>query len=295
MIWRFIDAERANFPISFMCDFFGVSRQGYAAWRRRQAAGPAARQRSDAELLEAIVAIYTASRGRYGAPRVHAELGRQGWRVGHNRVARLMAANDLSGRNGRPPAVRTTIADPAAAPVPNVLNRNFSPEAPDRAWVTDITYLRSAEGFLFLAAIIDCYSRMVVGWAVADHLRTELCLEALDDAVGRRRPGPGLVHHSDRGCQYTSFDYRQQLADLGMVQSMSRVGNCWDNAVAESFFSTLKLELIYTREWGTHDELKTALFEYIEVFYNRQRLHSTIDYSTPFEYDLSYANTLKAA
>ena len=177
-----------------------------------------------------------------------------------------------------------------------MLNRDFSPAAPNQAWVTDITYLRSGEGFLFLAAIIDCYSRMVVGWAVADHLRTELCLAALDDAVARRQPEPGLIHHSDQGCQYTSFDYRRRLADLGMTQSMSRVGNCWDNAVAESFFSTLKLELIYTRrEWETHADLKAALFEYIEVFYNRQRLHSTLDYCTPFEYDSLYANTLKAA
>ena len=279
-----------------MCDFFELTRQGYYAWRRRQAGGPGARERSDAELLEAIVAVFTATRGRYGAPRVHAELARQGWRVGHNRVARLMADNGLAGRDGRPPSVRTTVADPAATPSANVLNRDFSPAAPNQAWVTDITYLRSGEGFLFLAAIIDCYSRMVVGWAVADHLRTELCLAALDDAVARRQPEPGLIHHSDQGCQYTSFDYRRRLADLGMTQSMSRVGNCWDNAVAESFFSTLKLELIYTRrEWETHADLKAALFEYIEVFYNRQRLHSTLDYCTPFEYDSLYANTLKAA
>jgi transposase InsO family protein len=262
---------------------------------RRQKAGPGARAQADAELTEVIAAVYTASRGRYGAPRVHAELRHQGWRVGHNRVARLMADNGLAGRDGRPPTPRTTIADPAATPALNLLNRDFRPTAPDRTWVTDITYPRSGEGFLFLAAIIDCYSRMVVGWAVADHLRTELCLAALDDAVARRRPGPGLIHHSDRGCQYTSWDYLDRLDELGMTQSMSRVGNCWDNAVAESFFSTLKLELIYSKEWDSHQQLEAALFEYIEVFYNRQRLHSTIDYCTPLEYDSSYTNTLKAA
>jgi putative transposase len=278
-----------------MCRFFDLSRQGYAAWKRRQAAGPGPREQSDAELLEAIVAIYTASHGRYGAPRVYAQLRRDGWQVGHNRVAALMAANDLAGRHGRPPSVRTTIADPAAAAAPNIVARDFTPAGPDRTWVTDITYIHSGEGFLFLAAIIDCYSRMVVGWAVADHLRTELCLDALDHAVTRRHPEPGLVHHSDRGCQYTSWDYRDRLGQLGMTQSMSRTGNCWDNAVAESFFSTLKLELIYTKEWKSHDELRAALFEYIEVFYNRQRLHSTIDYCTPFEYDSSYVNNSIAA
>lgn len=278
-----------------MCRHFGLSRQGYQAWVRRQAAGPSVRQRSDDELLEAIVAAYTASRGRYGVPRVHAELRRQGWQVGKNRVARLMAENDLAGRDGRPPKPRTTIADPAATPAPNLLNRDFDPPAPDTAWVTDITYLRTAEGFLFLAAIIDCYSRLVVGWAVADHMRTDLCLAALDDAVGRRRPGRGLIHHSDQGCQYTSGDYRDRLHELEMRQSMSRVGNCWDNAVAESFFSTLKMELVYTQDWESHAELKTALFEYIEIFYNRQRLHSTLDYCTPFEYDNAYAKAPIAA
>lgn len=272
-----------------------MSRQGYYAWAARRRRGPSAREVCDAELLEAIAVIYTAARGRYGAPRVHAQLARQGFQVGHNRVAKLMADNGMSGRCGRPPRVRTTVADPDAAPVPNLLNRDFSPAAPNAAWVTDITYLHSAQGFLYLAAIIDCYSRLVVGWAVADHLRTDLCLEALDDAVARRAPGAGLIHHSDRGCQYTSYAYQQRLAQLQMTQSMSRVGNCWDNAVAESFFSTLKLELIYTRDWETHAELKAALFEYIEVFYNRERLHSTLDYSTPFEYDSLYAKTPIAA
>ena len=193
-----------------MCRHFEVSRQGYAAWRRRQAAGPGVRQRCDEELLEAIVAIYTASHGRYGAPRVYAQLRRDGWRVGHNRVAALMAANALAGRPGRPPSVRTTVAE-----------RDFTPEAPDRTWVTDITYIHSAQGFLFLAAIIDCYSRMVVGWAVADHLRTELCLDALGDAVGRRRPEPGLIHHSD----YAEDCVKPRNRDVGVCRRGSLAGS----------------------------------------------------------------------
>jgi putative transposase len=279
-----------------MCAEFGVTRQGYAAWRRRQAGPPNAREVEEATLVDEIAAIYTWSQGRYGAPRVWRELRRRGRHVGRHRVAGLMAANGLVGRSGRRrSAPRTTVADGSAAPAPNLVARDFRPAGPDQLWVTDVTYLRTEQGFLFLAAIIDCYSRMVVGWAAAPHLRTELCLAALDDAVARRRPAPGLVHHSDRGCQYTSHDYRQRLHEFGAVQSMSRRGNCWDNAVAESFFSTLKFELIYTDDWASHAELQTALFEYIEVFYNRQRLHSTIDYTTPYEYDQSHQTTQIAA
>ncbi|HVA75363.1 MAG TPA: IS3 family transposase [Acidimicrobiales bacterium] len=157
------------------------------------------------------------------------------------------------------------------------------------------TYLATGEGWLYLAAILDCYSRAVVGWAAADHMRTELCVAALDDAVARRHPPAGLVHHSDRGCQYTSYDYQQRLVELGMVPSMSRKGNCWDNAVAESFWATVKRELVNTREWATRAELEMALFDYIEVFYNRKRLHSTLDYLTPEEYDNKYWKSSKSA
>jgi transposase InsO family protein len=277
-----------------MCRELGVTRQGYAAWRRRQGE-PSARHVADVDLLDVIRDVYDGTQRRYGSPRVHRELRRRGYRVGRNRVARLMATHDLVGRPGRRPSrPRTTIPDPAATASPNVLDRDFTPTAPDRAWVTDITYLRTDQGFLYLAAIIDCYSRLVVGWAVAPHLRTELCLEALHDAVARRRPQPGLIHHSDRGCQYTSHDYRKRLHQLHMTQSMSRKGNCWDNAVAESFFSTLKLELVYTKHWNTHHELTAALFDYIEIFYNRQRLHSAVDYSTPTEYDQAHFQQIAA-
>jgi transposase InsO family protein len=271
-----------------MCRELGVTRQGFAAWQRRQDA-PSARQVADVDLADVIDDIYIGSRRSYGSPRVHRELRNRGYRVGRNRVARLMADHGLVGRPGRRPRrPRTTIADPTAAVSPNIIARDFSPAAPDQTWVTDITYLRTEEGFLYLAAIIDCYSRMVVGWAVAPHLRTELALDALNDAVARRRPPAGLVHHSDRGCQYTSSDYRKRLKELRFTQSMSRTGNCYDNAVAESFFSTLKLELVYTQRWTSHAELTTALFDYIEIFYNRQRLHSTIDYQIPADYDQAH-------
>jgi len=278
-----------------MCRELGVSRQGYAKWVRRQDAPPTARQLDDAVLLGEITVIFNESRRSYGAPRVWAELRRRGRTVGPNRVARLMALHGLCGRDGRRPLPRTTITDPAAVSAPNVADRDFDPAAPDRLWVTDITYLATGEGWLYLAAILDCYSRAVVGWAAADHMRTELCVAALDDAVARRHPPAGLVHHSDRGCQYTSYDYQQRLVELGMVPSMSRKGNCWDNAVAESFWATVKRELVNTREWATRAELEMALFDYIEVFYNRKRLHSTLDYLTPEEYDNKYWKSSKSA
>jgi putative transposase len=287
--------EKANFPVAFMCRELGVSRQGYVKWVKRQDAPPTARQVADAVLLAEITVIFNESRRTYGAPRVWAELRRRGRTVGPNRVARLMAAHDMCGRDGRRPLPRTTITDPTAAPAPNVANRDFEPADPDRLWVTDITYLPTGEGWLYLAAILDCYSRAVVGWAVADHLRTELCMAALDDAVARRSPPEGLVHHSDRGCQYTSYDYQQRMAELKMVPSMSRKGNCWDNAVAESFWATVKRELVNDTEWATRAELEMALFDYIEVFYNRKRLHSTLAYLTPEEYDRMYWESSKSA
>ena len=205
-----------------------------------------------------------------------------------NTVASIMASIGLVGKSGRRHVPRTTVADPAASPAPELLGRDFSPPAPDMVWATDITYLRTAQGWCYLAAIIDCYSRMVVGWALSTHMRTELCVAALEDAVRRRQPGPGLVHHSDRGCQYTSYDYQKALARHHMVASMSRKANCWDNAVTETLWATIKRELTDDMEWSSKDELEAALFEYIEVYYNRTRLHSTLDYMTPAEYDNNY-------
>jgi putative transposase len=278
-----------------MCAELGVSRQGYYAWRARRRAPASLREVQTGALTDEIQAIYVDHRGRYGAPRVWVELRRRGWVVGVNRVARIMADLGLQGRSGRRPVPRTTIADPDAAPAPNRLERDFRPDAPDRTWVTDITYVKTAEGWCYLAAIVDCYSRLVVGWSLAGHMRTELCVDALVDAVTRRRPGPGLVHHSDRGCQYTSHDYQKLLRDNGMICSMSRKANCWDNAVAESFWATLKRELTDDMLWESKAELEAALFEYIEVYYNRKRLHSSLDYKTPEEYDCSYLGSAIAA
>jgi len=282
----FIDAEKANFPVAFMCRELGVTRQAFYAWARRQRI-PSARHQAGVELDAEIETVYHRSRGCYGSPRVNAELRAAGRRVSRKRVAARMAAKGLVGRDGRHRrrTPRTTVVDETALFSPNLLNRQFTAPEPDRVWVTDITYLPTGEGWLYLAPVIDLHSRLVVGWAVDDHLRTELCLDALNDAIGRRNPPRGLIHHSDRGCQYSSNDYRKRLRDAGMIQSMSRKGNCYDNAVAESFFSTLKHELIHTKTWTTRRELRAALFEYIEIFYNRQRIHSTLDYHTPWHYD----------
>jgi putative transposase len=285
-------AERANFPIAFMATEFEVSRQGYAKWVKRQTAPLGPRAASDVALAAAIVRIFLAKRCRYGAPRVTAALRREGWVVGENRVARLMVEAGLAARPPKRWLPRTTEADPASKPAENLLDRDFAPDRPDAVWVTDITYLATDEGWLYLAAIVDCYSRAVVGWSTAAHMRNELCLAALDDAIARRNPPPGLIHHSDRGAQYTSHDYQKRLRDNHITCSMSRKGNCWDNAVAESLWATIKRELTDRDKWVTRTELESALFEYIEVFYNRERAHSFLDNATPKEYDEQYRISL---
>jgi transposase InsO family protein len=288
-------AEKANFPVAFMAAELGVSRQGYAKWAARQGTPAGPRAASNAVLRAEIARIFLAKRCRYGAPRMTAELRRQGWTVGKNRVARLMAEAGLAGRRARRWLPRTTEIDPASKPAANVVARHFAPARPDAVWVTDITYLATDEGWLYLAAIVDCYSRAVVGWATASHMRDELCLAALDDAIARRRPAAGLVHHSDRGSQYSGHDYQKRLSDHHMTCSMSRKGNCWDNAVAESLWATIKRELIDGEQWHSRAELNAALFEYIEVFYNRERLHSFLDNTTPQEYDYMYRMSPVAA
>ena len=281
-------AERAYFPIGFMAAEFGVSRQGYAKWVARRDAPAGPRAAANEALGAAIRRIFLAKRCRYGAPRMTDELRRQGWRVGENRVARLMAEAGLVARQPKRWLPRTTETDPASAPAGNLVNRDFAPERPDAVWVTDVTYIATDQGWLYLAAIVDCYSRAAVGWAAASHLRDELCLAALDDAIARRHPPAGLIHHSDRGSQYTSHAYQKRLRDNHMICSMSRKGNCWDNAVAESLWATIKRELTDGEKWTTRTELTAALFEYIEVFYNRERPHSFLDNATPQEYDDQY-------
>jgi len=288
-------AEKAKFPIAFMAAEFDVSRQGYAKWAARQDAPAGPRATSNRKLTAEIRRIFLAKRCRYGAPRITVELRRGGWRVSENRVARLMARAGLKARKARRWVPRTTETDPASKPAANVAARDFAPKRPDALWVTDITYLATDEGWLYLAAIVDCYSRAVVGWATAEHMRDELCLAALDDAIARRQPPAGLVHHSDRGSQFTSYAYQKRLSDNHMICSMSRKGNCWDNAVAESLWATIKRELVDDERWNTRAELNQALFEYIEVFYNRERLHSFLDNATPHEYDEKYRLSPEAA
>jgi transposase InsO family protein len=274
--FRFIDAEKAAYPIALLCRVLAVSRAGYYAWVRR---GVSARTQADAELTGTIRQVHARSRATYGAPRVHADLAAGGIRVGRKRVARLMRAAGLVGCRRPRRVVRTTVADATATPAPNVVMRDFHPPAPNRLWVGDITYVPTGEGWLYVAVLLDAYSRRVVGWAMADHLRTELALDALHMALTTRRPAGGeLVHHTDRGCQYTADRYHAVLAAHGVTGSMSRTGDCYDNAMAESFFATFKAELIDRTAWPTRTAARRAIFEWIEVWYNRQRRHSALGY-----------------
>jgi putative transposase len=284
MKFAFIHAEKAFFTISAMCRLFVVSRQGYYAYVR---ALRSPRLAEELALQTKIKAIHAEVDGRYGSPRIHEQLQRQGIKVGKRRVEGAMRALGICGISRRR-HMTTTRSNPAHLAEPNVLARDFTATRPNERWVTDITYIWTAEGWAYLAAILDLYSRAVVGWALSTSLSTELPLTALDNALRNRRPEAALMHHSDRGCQYTSADYRGALDDAGITVSMSRRGNCWDNAVAESFFATLKTELVYRRPWGSRIELRAALFEYIELFYNRRRLHSTLDYKTPAETETAY-------
>jgi putative transposase len=280
-----IDAEKADFPISFMCRHLGVSKSGYYAWRDRR---PSQRAVADAELTNTICAIHERSRGTYGAPRVHAEL-RLDHHIacGRKRVARLMRTAGLEGIHRRR-RQGLTRRDPTASPSDDLVERNFTPQEPNRLWVADITQQRCWDGWLYVAVVIDAFSRRVVGWSMADHLRTELVLDALNMAVAHRRPEGSVVHHSDHGCQYTSLAFGRRLREAGLVGSMGSVGDCFDNAVAESFFATLECELLDRRSWPTRRELSTAVFDFIEAFYNLRRRHSTLGYLSPADYEASH-------
>lgn len=291
MKFAFIDAEKATFEVAYMCRELAVSRSGYYAWRSRETS---ARAQDEAALVVEIRAAHTSSRGTYGSPRVHAILRAQGRRTSRKRVARLMRMNRLVARGRR--RFRQTTDSAHAFPIaPNLLNRAFMVDAPNQAWVTDITYVATGEGWLYVAAILDLFSRKVVGWAMSERIDRQLCLEALAEAVEERSPAPGLVHHSDRGSQYASADYRAALARHGMICSMSRKGDCWDNAVAESFWSTLKRELIDGSHYPTRALARGAVFEFVQVFYNRQRIHSTLGYQTPNERESCYRHEAMAA
>jgi transposase InsO family protein len=288
--FAFIHAEKAYFEVSALCRNLGVSRQGYYAYSKRK---PGARQAKEQALRQRVKALHSESKRRYGSPRLHRALREEGHRVGKRRVERAMRSMGLRGCGRRRFRV-TTKTNPAHGVVENLLDRQFNPSRPNQRWVTDITYVWTNEGWCYLAVILDLFSRAVVGWSIDANLSTSLPLRALEMALLRRRPEPGLMHHSDRGCQYTSSDYLAVLESHGITVSMSRRGNCWDNAVAESFFATLKAELIYERIWQSRAEVRAAIFEYVEVFYNRQRLHSTLGYRTPHQTETQYAATLAA-
>lgn len=291
-VYRFILEKKAGpiFSTRRLCDLFRVSRSAMYRWHRTH------QQRAlrDAKLLVHIRASHRRSRETYGSPRILADLRDGGIEVGRSRVARIMRENSIAGRPKK--RFRATTQSRHRDPVsPNLLQRNFETEAPDVAWVGDITYFRVVGGFAYVAVLIDLFSRKVVGWSVADHMRTSLCLEALHQACQRRRPEGSVMHHTDRGSQYASKEYQERLASMGFVSSMSRKGDCWDNAVAESFFGSLKQELT-SRVYADVDELRRVLEDHINVFYNQQRRHSHNGQMSPVAYELRYqANARKAA
>jgi putative transposase len=291
-VYRIISAERASFPVSVMCEVLGVSRPGFHQWERRV---PSDRALSDAWLTEKITDIHERARGVYGSRRVQAELRLgQGIQVSRRRIQRLMRAAGISGlvkvKKGR-----TTIRVPGVRVADDLVERQFQPAAPNVLWVADITYLRTWEGWLYLAAVQDAFSRMIVGWAMTEHMRSELVVDALKMGLHRRRPEEGLIHHSDAGSQYVSLAFGQQARDAGIAVSMGSKGDAFDNAVAESFFATIKKELVHRQSWPTRRDLGSAVFEYVEAFYNRQRRHSTLGYLSPEEYEQKAITTTKDA
>lgn len=288
-IYSFIAEEQANnsiWTVTEMCRVLDVSRSGFYDWHGR---GPSDRELSDRRLAIEIEAIWECSDRTYGAPRVHRWLCNQGFVVGHNRVARIMAVNGWEGETGRR-KVRTTIVDRGATAAEDRVKRDFNPTAPDTIWCGDITYLRTGEGWLFLATVIDLFSRRVIGWSVADHMRTELVANALEMAVATRggRIEPGVVFHSDRGSQYTSAEFGELCDRHGVVQSMGATGVCWDNAAAESFFGTLKREHANRRRWATRADARRDLMRWIEGWYNQRRLHSSINYNSPVDHEAMF-------
>jgi putative transposase len=282
VIFWFIAAKKAEHSIKTMCRVLGVSRSGFHAWERRP---PSARALEDERLTERIGAIHRTHRRVYGSPRIHAELRMaNGVRVGRKRVERLMRQAGITGMVARKRG-RTTVRVPGVRVCEDLVDRAFLAAAPNRLWVADITYLRTWEGWLYLVAVQDIYSRRIVGWAMADHMRTELVTDALAMALAQRRPAPGLIWHSDQGSQFVSLAFGQQARAAGIAQSMGSRGDCFDNAVAESFFATLKKELIHGRSWPSKVELRTAVFDYIEVFFNRRRRHSTLGFLSPAQFE----------
>ena len=278
-------AHKGKFPMMLMCRVLGVSSSGYYAYRTRPASG---RSLENRRLLNRIRAVHEKSRRTYGSPRVHGQLVAEGESCSRGRVERLMSANGIRAKQQRK-FVMTTDSKHDLPVAENVLGREFSVDEPNRVWSSDITYIPTDEGWLYLAGVLDLCSRTAVGWSMSDSLERTLVVDALRMAYRRRRPGKGLIHHSDRGSQYASEHYRNLLKDYGMQMSMSRKGDCWDNAPMESFFGTLKKELVHHRKFRTRAEARRDIFDYIEVFYNRERLHSSLGYLSPLNYEKQIA------
>ena len=291
MRYPFIHAEKAYYPVRVLCRVLQVSRSGFYAWLKRS---PSRREREDGRLRVEITALHKASYKTYGSPRILADLKARQVAISRKRVARLMKEAGLS---GLPPKRfrRTTDSGHDQPVAKNVLQRDFDVSKPNQCWAADITYIRTWEGWLYLAVVIDLFSRRVVGWALADHLRTDLVLEALRMALGLRRPEAGLLHHSDRGSQYASQAYRGLLEGRGITCSMSRRGDCWDNAVVESFFGTLKTELIHRHPWPSKPRAAASVVDYMAIFYNRQRRHSYLGYLSPADYEEQFETAALAA
>lgn len=286
MTFQLIDQERAHHAVSLLCSVLNVTRQGFWAWQRRPAS---ARRREDERLKQRILAAWRDSDETYGAPRVHAELRLAGGvGVGRKRVARLMRELGIQGISRRRSRVRTTTPDKRQPSAPDLVKRRFRASRPDETWVADITYVPTYEGWLFLAAVMDLYSRKIVGWSMRDDLEAPLVVDAISMAISRRRPKPGLVHHSDRGSQYGSLALGRTLRDSQIMASMGSTGDPWDNASAESCISTIKNELVKRRSFETRDQARLAIFRYIEAFYNPLRRHSSIDMLSPDDYERRY-------
>lgn len=281
MKYAWIDSERSRYPLRVMCEVLSVSTSGYRAWKR--GGTPKRKRLTDAQMLALIRSIHAQVKGAYGSPRMTTELRARGFPASKERVERLMRENDIWARHKRRYKV-TTDSKHKLPVAPNLLNRNFAVSTPNRVFTSDITYIWTDEGWLYLAVVLDLFNREVVGWSIKPRMKADLVNDALTMAWFRRQPAPGAMHHSDRGSQYCSDDFQRQLKVYGMTCSMSRKGNCWDNAPTESFFNSLKNERVHGQRYATHAEAKADLFEYIEVFYNRSRRHSTLGHVSPTQF-----------
>ena len=286
-----MSAHQAIFPIAAMSRVLGVSKAGYYAWLKRP---PSAHAEADTALLQQIRTVHVTSRATYGVPRVHAELRAQGKQHARKRIARLMRQAGLVGASRRRASTITTRRDRNARPAPDLVDRNFSASGPNRLWVADITFVPTAAGFLYLAVVLDAWSRKIVGWSMANHLRTELVLDALEAAIGQRRPRD-VIHHSDQGSQYTSLGFGSRCQEAGVRPSIGSVGDAYDNAMCESFFATLECELLERRRFATQVEARMAIFSFVEGWYNPLRLHSALGYRSPIDYEREMLQEIEAA